>query len=162
MVQDLRGGPGSQLKEGDAIATLVPDLERPAVEVFVDGNDAPLVTVGTEARIIFEGWPGLQLNAWPYFSNGTFSGEVAFIAAAGDKGKFRVLVVPHPEQQDWPSPEVLRQGNQAKAWLLLNEVSVGYEIWRQINGFPKLPAVEKGDKPTLPTNKKPRTPDVLE
>ena len=30
----------------------------------------------------------------------------------------------------------LRQGVQARGWILLEEVSMGFELWRQINGFP--------------------------
>ena len=161
VVQDLQGGPGGQLKEGDALVTLVPDVEQPAVEIYVDGNDMPLVRPGDEARIIFEGWPALQVNAWPYVSAGTFAGRVAFVSAAGEKGRFRILILPDPDQPTWPPPEILRQGVKAKAWVLLSEVSIGYELWRQINGFPQLPAVVEGDKPTLPTNKKPRAPADL-
>lgn len=162
VVQDLLGGPGGQIKTGDPVVTLVPDLEQPAVEVFIDGNDMPLVRVGDEVRLVFEGWPALQMNAWPYASTGTFSGRVAFVAASGEQGKFRILIVPDPEALGWPGTEHLRQGVKAKAWILLSEVSIGYELWRQINGFPQLPAVQEGEKPTLPSQKKPRAPVDLQ
>ncbi|MFM9068837.1 MAG: hemolysin D, partial [Planctomycetota bacterium] len=35
-----------------------------------------------------------------------------------------------------PEAKLLRQGVRANGWVLLNEVSLGYEIWRQLNGFP--------------------------
>jgi hypothetical protein len=36
----------------------------------------------------------------------------------------------------------LRQGARAQGWVLLNRVSVGYELWRQFNGFPPTLPVE--------------------
>ena len=59
------------------------------------------------------------------------------------KGKFRVLVTPDAADQPWPSALYLRQGARAKGWILLNTVPLGFEFWRQFNGFP--PAV--GERP---------------
>ena len=56
------------------------------------------------------------------------------------KGKFRVVVRPDPTEPDWPAQRFLRQGARANGWVLLNEVRLGYELWRQLNGFP--PAVD--------------------
>jgi hypothetical protein len=68
---------------------------------------------------------------------GTFGGRVAFVDATDDgKGDFRVVVVPDEDDQPWPSSRFLRQGVRAKGWFLLNEVRLGYELWRQFNGFP--------------------------
>ena len=57
------------------------------------------------------------------------------------KGKFRILVAPDPRDKPWPSTLYLRQGVRAKAWILLNTVPLGFELWRQFNGFP--PTVEE-------------------
>ena len=76
-------------------------------------------------------------------------------------GTFRVVIVPDPDQPPWPDGEALRQGVRAKGWVLLGQVSLGYELWRQLNGFPPLPPVEKGSSPTLPSAKKPRAPKGL-
>ncbi len=126
------------VKEGDVIATLVPNTEARAVEAWVDGNDAPLVTPGREVRLQFEGWPAVQFVGWPSVAVGTFAGKVAFVDPSADgSGRFRVVVVPDPEAEEpWPESRFLRQGARARVWLLLNEVSVAYELWRQINGFP--------------------------
>jgi hypothetical protein len=32
---------------------------------------------------------------------------------------------------------------RVKAWVLLNQVSLGYEFWRRLNGFP--PVISKGE-----------------
>jgi hypothetical protein len=40
----------------------------------------------------------------------------------------------------------VRQGGAAKAWILLEEVSIGFEIWRQLNGFPPMLTPEHPNK----------------
>ncbi|MEM0983613.1 MAG: HlyD family efflux transporter periplasmic adaptor subunit [Planctomycetota bacterium] len=129
---------GTVASEGDPIVTLVPDTEQRSVEIFIDGNDAPLVSVGSTVRLQFEGWPAVQFAGWPSVAVGTFGGKVAFVDATDNgQGQFRILVVPDEnDDQDWPSRRFLRQGVRAKGWVLLNEVSVGWELWRQLNGFP--------------------------
>jgi len=79
----------------------------------------------------------VQFAGWPSVAVGTFGGRVAFVDAADDgRGDFRVVVVPDPEDGPWPAASYLRQGVLAKGWVLLNRVSLGFEIWRQFNGFP--------------------------
>jgi membrane fusion protein, adhesin transport system len=34
-------------------------------------------------------------------------------------------------------PRFLRQGVRVKAWVLLDQVSLGYELWRRMNAFPQ-------------------------
>ncbi|PSQ87184.1 MAG: hemolysin secretion protein D, partial [Bacteroidetes bacterium QH_2_63_10] len=53
-------------------------------------------------------------------------------------GRFRMLVVPDTsaDHADWPSPDYLRQGAPARGSVLLSNVSLGYEIWRRMNGLP--------------------------
>jgi hypothetical protein len=124
------------VKQGEILAVLVPDTQRRAVELMVSGVDAPLVVRGQRVQLQFEGWPAIQFGGWPEAAVGTFSGEVAFVeAGASPQGRFRAVVVPTNES-DWPPAAVLRQGNLANGWVLLNEVSLGYELWRRLNGFP--------------------------
>lgn len=131
------GREGTEMaKPGDILAILVPDAEDRAVELWIDGNDAPLVTPGRHVRLQFEGWPAVQFVGWPSVAVGSFGGQVAFVDAQGDgEGRFRVLVVPDGEDP-WPAPRYLRQGVRVRGWILLNRVSLGYELWRQFNGFP--------------------------
>lgn len=132
---------GEVVKQGEALAVLVPDTDARAVELWVDGNDAPLITEGRHVRLQFEGWPAVQFVGWPSVAVGTFGGEVAFVDATDDgKGRFRVVVVPDGAEP-WPEARYLRQGVRANGWILLNRVSLGYELWRQLNGFP--PAIEE-------------------
>lgn len=134
------------VKPGEPIAILVPDTESRAVELWIDGNDVPLVWPGRHVRLQFEGWPAVQFTGWPSVAVGSFGGKVAFVDATDDgAGRFRVVVV--PDGEPWPSAQYLRQGTQANGWILLERVGLGYELWRRFNGFPpamKSPAqVEK-------------------
>ena len=132
---------GEIVKAGDPLLTLVPDALDRAVEIWVDGNDAPLIGNGAPVRLQFEGWPAVQFVGWPSVAVGTFGGKVALIDSTDDgNGKFRLLVVPDESEQEWPDVHYLRQGVRAKGWVLLNQVSIGYEIWRQLNGFPPVVA----------------------
>ena len=128
---------GEQVQRGKVLAILVPDTQDRAVELYVDGNDAALVKPGSPVRLQFEGWPAVQFSGWPSVAVGTFGGKVAFVDQADDgRGDFRILVVPDPDDTPWPAASYLRQGVLAKGWVLLNRVSLGFEIWRQFNGFP--------------------------
>jgi adhesin transport system membrane fusion protein len=128
---------GEQVNRGEVLAILVPDTQDRAVALYVDGNDAALVKPGSPVRLQFEGWPAVQFSGWPSVAVGTFGGKVAFVDAADDgRGDFRIVVVPDDEDGPWPAASYLRQGVLAKGWVLLNRVSLGFEIWRQFNGFP--------------------------
>jgi multidrug resistance efflux pump len=125
------------VKQGDPLLVLVPDPDVKAVELWVDGNDAVLIMPGRHTRLQFEGWPALQFAGWPEVAVGTFGGIVAFVDATDDgKGKFRVLIIPDKTDQPWPAERFLRQGVRVKGWVLLNRVTMVYELWRQLNAFP--------------------------
>ncbi|EOQ90061.1 biotin-lipoyl-like domain protein [Leptospira yanagawae serovar Saopaulo str. Sao Paulo = ATCC 700523] len=126
-----------QLKEGDGVAILVPDAEDKAVELFISGNDIPLVGEGRKVRLQFQGYPVLQISGWPETAVGTFGGVVKLVDITDNgSGNFRVLVIPDRDDRQWPSSRYLRQGVRAKGWIFLNRVSVGYELWRRFNDFP--------------------------
>ncbi|MCA9063072.1 MAG: HlyD family efflux transporter periplasmic adaptor subunit, partial [Planctomycetaceae bacterium] len=136
------------LKEGDPICTIVPQTEDRAVQIWVSGNDAPLVHAEDPVRLQFEGWPAVQFSGWPSVAVGTFGGEVVSVDATDDgKGKFRVLVRPDPTQESWPSDQYLRQGVRANGWILLRNVPLWWEVWRKLNGFPPVvtPVDDKDD-----------------
>ncbi len=135
---------GDQLKAGQTLAVLVPESSKNVVELWVDGNDVPLIEVGRHARLQFEGWPALQFVGWPSIAVGTFGGEVLLVDSTDNGlGQFRVLVEPDPSDDPWPSARYLRQGALANGWVLLNQVPVWYELWRQFNGFPPVIAVDE-------------------
>lgn len=131
------------VKAGDPLVILVPDVEDRAVELYVDGNDAPLITEGRSVRLQFEGWPAVQFVGWPSVAVGTFAGRVAFADShADDAGHFRIVIVPDAGSE-WPTSRYLRQGVRANGWVLLDQVKLGFELWRQFNGFP--PAIKRNE-----------------
>jgi adhesin transport system membrane fusion protein len=140
----LQGGQGGEMvKAGDALAVLIPATPERAVELWVDGNDVPLLDLERHVRVQFEGWPAVQFVGWPSVAVGTFGGRVALIDAHDNgQGKFRVLVVPDGTEP-WPSANYLRQGVRANGWVLLQQVKLGYELWRRFNGFPPVIAASE-------------------
>lgn len=130
------------VKEGDELVTFAPDRSTRAVELFVNGLDAALVRPGREARLTFEGWPAVQFSGWPSIAVGVFSGQVQFVdPAISDNGMFRVVISEKPGQP-WPDDHFLRLGGRARGWVILDEVRLGYELWRQLNAFPPEPVAD--------------------
>jgi len=125
------------ISQGQPLLVILPETNARAVELWVDGRDAPLITTDTSVRLEFEGWPAIQVPGWAKIGIGTFSGKVSFVDPTDNgTGSFRVMVVPDENYPDWPSARFLRQGISAKGWILLENVTIGYEIWRLLNGFP--------------------------
>jgi multidrug resistance efflux pump len=144
--------PGAAVvKIGEEIASIVPDVSLVVVELWVDGNDMPLISPGRKVRLQFEGWPAIQFVGWPSVALGTYGGVVQLVDPTDDgKGKFRLLVGPDPGDVAWPNAQYLRQGVRTKGWVLLNNVPVAAEVWRQINGFPPVvgPSADGRKKPS--------------
>jgi multidrug resistance efflux pump len=149
LVRTLRAGIGENIKEGEAIATIMPDNPKLAVELYVQPMDLPLLYRGAPVRLQFDGWPALVFSGWPELGFGTFGGKVAVIDNTATGGLYRMLVVPDPEQEPWP--EAIRIGSGVQGWAMLNTVPIWYELWRQLNGFP---ADYTGDLPVTGTSQK--------
>jgi hypothetical protein len=83
---------------------------------------------------------------------GTFGGVVQVIDKVESKpGHFRILVAPDPEDEPWP--DKLRMGSGIKGWVMLNDVPIWFELWRQLNGFP--PSIyENGESISIAKKKK--------
>ncbi len=159
---------GTFLRAGSPLCTIIPETESRMVEVWLDGNDMPLVTAretdangrvvheGSPVRVQFEGWPAIQFVGWPSVAVGTFGGEVVLVDPTDNgKGQFRVLVAPNPDvveedgksvERRWPGTRWLRQGVRANGWVLLRRVPLWFEVWRRINGFPPVVDVREPDK----------------
>lgn len=130
----LPGEKGQIIKAGAAIAVLTPEITTHAVELWIDGNDAALISAGKEAVIQFEGWPSIQIPGWPSVAIGTFRAKVHLVDPASSyKGKFRVLLKPVGE---WPSKNFLRPGAHAKGNIIMTKSFIIKEVWRQLTGFP--------------------------
>jgi multidrug resistance efflux pump len=140
VVQAAKQGVGEIVKAGESIATIMPTSNDRAAALYVSATDVPLLDPGRPVRLQFDGWPALQVSGWPSVAVGTFGGIIANIDyVAAPDGSYRILVVPDPKDDPWP-PQ-LRIGSGVHGWALLDNVSLGFEIWRQLNGFP--PALRK-------------------
>lgn len=146
-IQSLNAGDAATfIRAGDVLATFVPDNAQRVVEIFIDGRDVALVRKGDKARIQFEGWPAVQFSGWPSVAIGTFGGKVIAVdQSAQVNGRFRVLIAEDElDGNGWPEERYVRFGAAVQAWVLLETVPVGYEIWRQLNNFPpQLPPGEE-------------------
>lgn len=140
------------VKQGDPLFTIVPETDQPAVQLWVSGNDAPLIAPERHVRLQFEGWPAAQFSGWPSVAVGTFGGKVVLVDPTDDgMGKFRIVVVPDEKDDPWPKYPYLRQGVRVHGWVLLDQVPLGYEIWRRMNGFPpSLKSKEEAKTPKPP------------
>ncbi len=139
---------GMFLRPGSPICVVIPETDERFGEAWIDGMDMPLVSArhkaddgstvpGSRVRLQFEGWPAVQFVGWPSVAVGTFGGEVVAVDAADDgKGRFRIVIAPDTTDQAWPGARWLRQGVRANAWVLLRQVPLWKELWRQLNGFP--------------------------
>lgn len=146
---------GQMVKEGDMLCAIVPDTADRAVQIWLVGNDAPLVEPGRHVRLQFEGWPAVQSAGWPSIAVGTFGGTVVSVDSIDDgKGQYRILILPDEQETDWPGaiwPEgrFLRQGVRANGWVLLERVPLWFEIWRRMNAFPPVVTIEEEEKEKL-------------
>ena len=151
----LKNGVGEFVKKQESIAHVTPIDYRLAVELYVKPNDIPLVKRGKDVRILFDGWPAVVFSGWPQNSLGTFKGQVYSIDNyISENGKYRVLVIESDPAEPWP--EEVRIGSGANGLLLLNQVKVYYELWRQLNGFPPdyyEPMLFEGEKTKAPMRK---------
>lgn len=135
VVKATQAGIGETIKEGEPVCTIMPQSDDVAVEMHVKAMDVPLISKGRKVRIEFDGFPALQFSGWPSISVGSFGGIVEVIDYVNSKpGEFRILVIPDKEDDSWPKQ--IRNGSGIHGWVMLDSVSVWYEIWRQLNGFP--------------------------
>jgi multidrug efflux pump subunit AcrA (membrane-fusion protein) len=135
VVKAAQAGIGETIVEGEPVCTIMPQSEDVAVEMYVKAMDVPLISKGRHVRIEFDGFPALQFSGWPSVSVGSFGGTVEVIDFVNSKpGEFRILVV--PDKNDDPWPKQIRNGSGTQGWVMLDDVPVWYEIWRQLNGFP--------------------------
>ena len=130
-----KAGIGEIVKDSEMIVEIVPDQVQYAVELFVRPLDLPLVSNGQKVRFMFDGFPAIVFSGWPNTSYGTFGGKVVAVeSSVSYNGKFRLLVTEDPADKPWPRE--LKMGTGAQGMALLKDVSIWYELWRNINGFP--------------------------
>lgn len=148
------GDSATMVNAGQPLARFMPANTQRAVQLYIRGRDIGLVQPGRDVRLQFEGWPAFQFSGRPDISVGTFRGEVVFVEpSAGLDGRFRVLVkepeptegcmradlvngLPRMGECGWPPESFVRLGANVRGWVLLETVTLGFEIWRLLNNFP--------------------------
>ncbi|MBI6120080.1 HlyD family secretion protein [Salegentibacter maritimus] len=131
----LRAGLGETFSQGEQLVGIMPSNYQMAVETFVRPLDLPLIHVGEEVQVQFDGWPAIIFSGWPNLSYGTYSAKVVAVENyISPNGKYRVLLAPNPNDNPWPKQIGIGSGAQTIA--LLENVPIWYEIWRNLNGFP--------------------------
>lgn len=154
IVQVEAGDLATIVSAGAPLASFMPANVERAVEIYIDGRDIGLVTPGRQVRLEFEGWPAFQFSGIPDHAIGTFGGEVVFVEpSARADGTFRILVKEAAGAIDcfgtrqpdftsntvdcgWPPESYIRLGANTRGWVLLDTVSLGFELWRLLNNFP--------------------------
>jgi multidrug resistance efflux pump len=131
----IQTGLGETIKEGEEIVSIMPSNFQLAIETYIKPIDLPLMERGQPVRIQFDGWPAIIFSGWPNASIGTYGGVVfAIDNFTTTEGLYRILVRPDPNDEPWP--EALRLGAGTNGMILLKDVPIWYEMWRQVNGFP--------------------------
>lgn len=152
------GDTSTIVSAGQPLASFMPANSERAVQIYIDGRDIGLVQPGRDVRLQFEGWPAFQFSGRPDLAVGTFRGEVVFVEpSARLDGSFRVLVkepesaedclraelqdgIPRMGECGWPPESFVRLGANVRGWILLETVSLGFEMWRLLNNFPPVSA----------------------
>jgi multidrug efflux pump subunit AcrA (membrane-fusion protein) len=125
------------IKQGDVLASFVPDEAKRVVELYMDGRDIALIRIGRKVRLEFEGWPAIQFSGWPSVARGFFDGQVMAVdSAVSSNGLYRILVEQTPGKPEWPHEPSVRLGAAVRGWVLMDTVKVWFELWRLLNDFP--------------------------
>lgn len=131
----IKAGIGETFKEGEPLVGIMPSNYEIAVETYVDPIDMPLLHLGEQVRVQFDGWPAIVFSGWPNSSYGTYGAEIVAIENfISPNGKYRVLLAPDEDDYKWPKE--IKIGSGASTLALLEDVPIWYELWRQLNGFP--------------------------
>ena len=125
--------PGSLMKKDEKLLTLVPAYESLIVVAQCDPNDIPLLHAQQGAMLAFDGYPMLPIPGWPEHSVGMFEAHVRFVSTAVGPHQSTFPIVLEPAEA-WPAG--LKAGTNSHATLLLGDVPLWFELWRQLNGFP--------------------------
>lgn len=129
--------PNRFLKKGDEIMYFSPKVHKRAILLKVPIFNMPLIKEGLKVRIIFYGWPALQISGWPNISHSTYGGVIKSIERASyEKGVYYAVVVEDKDDSPWPDEEHLRIGTETSVWVRLKTVPIWYELWRLLAAQP--------------------------
>jgi multidrug resistance efflux pump len=124
------------IKKGEKVIHFAPEVTEKAILLKVSDFNMPLIKETLPVRIMFYGWPALQVSGWPEIQFGSFGGYVKRVEhISHEQGFYYAYVVEDPEQP-WPKGEDLRMGTQATVWVRLSTVPIWYQLWRFMNAIP--------------------------
>lgn len=124
------------LSKGQSIIDFAPNVDQRTIVFKVSDFNMPLIKKGLPARIVFYGWPALQISGWPTIQSGTFSGIIERVdSIVQEKGFYYAYVIEDLDNK-WPDTDVLRIGTRATVWTRLSTVEIWEQIWRKMNAFP--------------------------
>jgi hypothetical protein len=123
------------IKKGEKILHFAPEVTKRAILLEVSDFNMPLIKEGLPTRIMFHGWPALQISGWPKIQFGSFGGVVEKVEHISHKEGFYYALVTE-ESDEWPEKEQLRMGSRASVWVRLSTVPIWYQLWRFMNAMP--------------------------
>lgn len=134
------------IKMSERILHFAPKVTTKSLLLKVSDFNMPLIKEGLPVRIMFYGWPALQISGWPEIRFGTFAGIIKRVEQTSrEKGFYYAQIVEDPKEP-WPKGDSLRIGTQATVWARLETVPIWYQIWRLMNALPPkmvTPVIEK-------------------
>ena len=136
VVRILQNDKNRFIKKGEPIIYFSPKVTTRAVMLKVSGFNMPLIKENLKARIMFYGWPALQISGWPKIKYGTFGGIIKTVESTShEKGFYYAQILQDPKEP-WPKSDILRVGTQATVWVRLSTVPIWYQLWRLMNALP--------------------------
>ena len=124
------------ITQGEPLFHFVPDVTKRALLLKISDFHMPLLKKDLPVRIMFNGWPALQVSGWPKIAFGTFGGHIHSLEPISHEEGFYYAYIFEDEEEPWPDSKLLRYGSQATAWVRLENVPIWYQIWRHINATP--------------------------
>ncbi len=125
------------IKRGEDILFFSPEVTKRALRIVISSFHMPLMKEDVKARVLFYGWPAMQVSGWPEVSHGTYPGVVESIEkVAHEKNRYYIIVTEDLNDEAWPDKKMLKIGSKATIWVNLNTVSLGYELWRLMFALP--------------------------
>lgn len=146
VIRVLKNDKNRFIKRGEDVVLFAPKVTKRAILLKISDFSMPLMKEELPARIMFYGWPALQISGWPKIRFGTFSGVIERVEPISyEKGFYYAYIIDDEREDPWPKDNILRVGTQATVWVRLKTVPLWYEVWRQINALPpKMQTPNKG------------------
>ena len=136
VVRILQNDKHKLIKQGEGIIYFSPKVNTKSILLKVSNFNMPLIKKGLPVRIMFYGWPALQISGWPKIKFGTFGGIITKVEPTShENGLYYAQILEDP-QEPWPSGNILRIGTQANIWVRLSTVPIWYQLWRLMNAQP--------------------------